>query len=101
MLTILCHKLDRLRSVGPESGYPWFLASTKILNQALRTIYPLKNPAKSVQKTSTGKRIIFIGGALMAILYFRKHPEKANNLKDEFLLLPITQFRRLSSEPTS
>ena len=79
---------ERITRSGPSShrrfGHPWFLASTKILNPTLRAIYPLKNPAKPVQKTNSGKRIIFIGGALMALLYFRKHPEKADNLKDEF-----------------
>ena len=47
-------------------------------------MYPLKNPAKPNGKSSGTKQIIFIGGVLMTILYFRKNPEQIINLKDKF-----------------
>ena len=42
----------------------------------VRAVYPLKNPAKSNEKSSGTKQIIFVGGILMTILYFRKNPEQ-------------------------
>ena len=50
----------------------------------VRAVYPLKTPAKPNGKSSGTKQIIFIGGVLMTILYFRKNPEQMNNLKDKF-----------------
>ena len=49
-----------------------------------RAVYPSKNPERSNENSNGVKRIFFIGGVLMTIYYFRKNPEKVNDIKDEF-----------------
>ena len=49
-----------------------------------RAVYPSKSPERSNENSNGVKRIFFIGGVLMTIYYFRKNPEKVNDIKDEF-----------------
>ena len=49
-----------------------------------RAVYPSKSPERSNENSNGVKRIFFIGGVLMTIYYFRKNPEKVNDIKGEF-----------------
>ena len=51
-------------------------------NFGLRAVYPSKIPEKPKEKSNDVKRIFFIGGVLMTILYFQKNQEKIYNIKD-------------------